>query len=140
MKGQSLVEFSVALVIILFLLSGLAEFGVVFFQYVQLRDAAQEGAVYGSACNCTVADITERVVGSSNTPINLIENTGVFVTATDRLGNSKDPELICEGDALTVRVYYPHKIFMPFLPQLLGVTHINLNAVAVNTVLVPFCQ
>ena len=47
-RGQSLVELAVSLVILLYLLSGAAEFGILFFQYVQLRDAAQEGALYGS--------------------------------------------------------------------------------------------
>ena len=47
-RGQSLVELGVSLVILLYLLSGAAEFGVLFFQFVQLRDAAQEGALYGS--------------------------------------------------------------------------------------------
>ena len=39
-RGQSLVELGVSLVVLLYLLSGAAEFGVLFFQYVQLRDAA----------------------------------------------------------------------------------------------------
>lgn len=140
MKGQSLVEFGVALVILLFLLSGLVEFGIIFFQYVQLKDAAQEGAVFGSACNCTVADIEERAINSSNKPINLLTDPGVSIQITaTRRGISVDPEFACEGDAMTVRIQYIHKIFMPFLPQMLGATHINLNAAVVNTVLVPLC-
>jgi hypothetical protein len=141
-KGQSLVEFGISLVILLFLLAGVAEFGVAFFQYVQLRDAAQEGAVYGSACDCSVAEIVERVVSSSDKPINIRENTGVSVsvTAVDRLGNAKDPELACESDAMTVSVRYPHKIFMPFMPQVLGVDYIDLVGSVTNTVLVPVCQ
>jgi Flp pilus assembly protein TadG len=43
-RGQSLVEFSISLVIILWLLAGAVEFGIALFQYIQLRDAAQEGA------------------------------------------------------------------------------------------------
>ena len=48
MKGQSLVEFAIGATILLILLSGVVEFGIAFFQYVQLRDAVQEGALYGS--------------------------------------------------------------------------------------------
>ena len=47
-RGQSLVEFAISLVIILWLLAGAVEFGIALFQYIQLRDAAQEGALYGS--------------------------------------------------------------------------------------------
>jgi Flp pilus assembly protein TadG len=141
-KGQSLVEFGVSLVVLMFLLSGLVEFGIIFFQYVQLRDAAQEGALFGASCaNCTIAEIEERTRYASDTPINLKENTSVsvLVTAADKSGNLKHPELACEGEALTVQVSYAHRIFMPFLPKLLGVSHINLNASVVDTVLVPIC-
>ncbi len=47
-RGQSLVELGISILILLYLLAGAAEFGVLFFQFVQLRDAAQEGALYGS--------------------------------------------------------------------------------------------
>lgn len=140
-RGQSLVEFAISLVILLFLLSGLAEFGVALFQYVQLRDAAQEGAVYGSACNCSVADIEQRVISSSDTPVNLALDSGVSIQVTAaRRGVAVDPELSCEGDTMTVQVQYLHKIFMPFIPKMLGSDYINLNASATNTVLVPVCQ
>lgn len=140
-RGQSLVEFGVSLVVLVFLLSGLVEFGVVFFQYVQMRDSAQEGAVFGSACNCSVADIKERVVNSSDTPIDLALDPGVSIQVTaTRRGVPVDPEFACEGDAVTVRVQYLHHIFMPFVPKLLGSDYINLTAVVVNTKLVPVCQ
>ena len=47
-KGQSLVELAISLTMILILLSGVVEFGIAFFQFIQLRDAVQEGALYGS--------------------------------------------------------------------------------------------
>lgn len=141
-KGQSLVEFGVSLLVLLFLLSGLVEFGIIFFQYVQLSDAAQEGALYASACDCSVAEIEERTRFASDSPINLRENTGVSVsvTAKDKSGNAVDPELVCEGGSVTVMLSYLHKIFMPFLPQLLGVTHINVKASVTDTVLSPICS
>ena len=47
-RGQSLVELAISITILIFLLAGAVEFGMAFFQFVQLRDAAQEGALYGS--------------------------------------------------------------------------------------------
>ena len=38
--GQSLVELAISITILVFLLAGAVEFGLIFFQYVQLRDAA----------------------------------------------------------------------------------------------------
>ena len=43
-RGQSLVELAISILFLLLLLAGAAEFGVLFFQFVQLRDAAQKGA------------------------------------------------------------------------------------------------
>src|SRR5512145_1107638 len=70
-KGQSLVELAISLVVLLFLLAGIVEFGLAFFQFVQLRDAAQEGALYGSTKPDDVAGILDRIEGSSDTPIDL---------------------------------------------------------------------
>ena len=139
-RGQSLVEFAISLVILLFLFAGMIELGIALFQYVQLRDAAQEGALYGSACECSVTEIENRAINSSSTPINLLLDPGVNVTVEvkDKLGNPKAS--MCEGDALTVKVAYAHKIFMPFVPQLLGVSHINLVGSVTDTVLRPICS
>ena len=65
-RGQSLVELSISLVLLLVLLSGAVEFGIAFFQFVQLRDAVQEGALYGSMNPSDSAGIIARVQGASD--------------------------------------------------------------------------
>lgn len=75
-RGQSLVEFAISLVIILFLLAGAVEFGIALFQYIQLRDAAQEGALYGSICPKDEAKIIERVRNASYSPLDLTLPSG----------------------------------------------------------------
>jgi Flp pilus assembly protein TadG len=144
-RGQSLVELGISLLILLYLLSGAAEFGVLFFQFVQLRDAAQEGALYGSmnpptsASDTTKIDaIEERAKFSSPTrsPIDLINDTNVTITVAVPDGK------YCEGGSLQVTVSYPHKIFMPFMAQILGRTsnpYIPLNATVTDTILSPVC-
>ncbi|HET6822559.1 MAG TPA: TadE family protein, partial [Anaerolineales bacterium] len=67
-RGQSLVELGISLLILVYLLAGAVEFGVLFFQFVQLRDAAQEGALYGSTSPSNVNEIIERVKHSSDSP------------------------------------------------------------------------
>ena len=148
-RGQSLVELGVSLVILLYLLSGAAEFGVLFFQFVQLRDAAQEGALYGSMNpwidNITVngkydsgeainqAGIEARVRAASSSPINLSDTTKVTVAiaGTDAM--------LCEGHGIQVTVSYTHHIFMPFIPTLIGRTDIPISATVVDTILTPLC-
>ena len=68
-KGQSLVELALTLLIILTLLAGAVDLGMAFFSYVALRDAAQEGALYGSINPTDTDGIRDRVKWSSNTPI-----------------------------------------------------------------------
>ena len=146
-RGQSLVELAVSLVILLYLLSGAAEFGVLFFQYVQLRDAAQEGALYGSMNPyidssgdgkftagepVNQAAIETRVRGASSSPINLGDTSKVTVVAS---GDGS----YCEGHAIQVTVSYTHHVFMPFIPQLIGRTDIPLSASVTDTILSPIC-
>jgi Flp pilus assembly protein TadG len=141
-RGQSLVELAISMVILLYLLSGAVEFGILFFQFVQLRDAAQEGALYGSMNPPTsAADTTKinaiitRAKHSSPTrsPIDLINDPNVTVAVTVTDGQ------YCEGGSLDVTVTYPHRIFMPFMPQILNRTEIPLEATVVDTILRPVC-
>jgi hypothetical protein len=131
-KGQSLVELGITFVFLMLLLGGAAEFGVAFFQYVQLKDAAQEGAVYGSLYPYDTVSIEQRVRMSSQSPINLTNSdVQVFVSYPDTS--------LCEGHSVKVSVAYPHKVFMPFLPTLLGRDIILLNGEVVNTILSQSC-
>ena len=146
-RGQSLVELGISLLILLYLLAGAAEFGVLFFQFVQLRDAAQEGALYGSinppanaADTPAINTIIARAKNSSPTrsPLDLINdpNVTVSVVVTGQY---------CEGGALEVTVSYPHRIFMPFMAALIGRSgqlpypNIPLNASVTDTILSPVC-
>lgn len=148
--GQSLVELGVSLLILLFLLSGAAEFGVLFFQYVQLRDAAQEGALYGSMNPyidtntngkfnpgepVNQAGIETRARAASDKPIDLNDTGLVTITASSSDGSN----LYCEGHGIEVKVSYDHQIFMPFMAQILGSPKIPLNATVVDTILTPIC-
>jgi Flp pilus assembly protein TadG len=140
-RGQSLVELAVSLLVLLYLLSGAVEFGLAFFQYVQLRDAAQEGALYGSMNPNVLAPIENRVRGASSSPINLADTSKVTVTVTAKdksSGSTKNLADACEGDALEVKVLYNHQVFMPFMSKFIGAT-IPLNAVVTDTVLSPTC-
>ncbi len=135
-RGQSLVELAISLVILLYLLSGAAEFGIALFQYVQLRDAAQEGALYGSinpphdaSDSTAVNTIVTRAKSASSSPIDLANNPDVTVTVTVT-------GKYCEGGSITVSASYPHKVFMPFMNKFIGNT-INLKAEVTDTILTP---
>jgi Flp pilus assembly protein TadG len=139
-RGQSLVELSISLVLLLLLLSGAVEFGMAFFQFVQLRDAAQEGALYGSMNPSDLVNIEKRIRGSSNSPINL-SNTSQVTIAISIDGTPSSAagyyNLDCEGHGLEVKVSYNHQIFMPFIPAIIGRSQIPLNATVTDTILSP---
>lgn len=122
-SGQSLVEFAVSFMVIVFLLSGTVEFGIAFFQFIQLRDAAQEGSLFGSVCsNHELAE--ERARNASNKPLDLT-SPDVIVTV----------EYVEGGDAVKTTMQYDHKIFMPFVPVFIGSDFIHLKATVTDTVL-----
>jgi Flp pilus assembly protein TadG len=138
-RGQSLVELAISFTVLMYLLAGAVEFGIIFFQFVQLRDAAQEGALYGSMLPTDAAAIETRVRGSSSSPVDLADPAvQVAITVTDSGGNVKAIADACESDGLTVEVLYYHHVFMPFMPRIIG-SDIPLRATVTDTVLSPVC-
>ena len=133
-------ELALSITILVFLLAGAVEFGIAFFQFVQLRDAAQEGALYGSLNPPADASdsaqetlIADRAKASSSSPIDLVNdpNINVSVNVTDAK--------YCEGGSLEVTITYPHQIFMPFIPEFIGSNTIPLTATVTDTILTPIC-
>lgn len=133
-RGQSLVELAISLVVLLYLLSGVVEFGIAFFQFIQLRDAAQEGALYGSLNPTDTSGINVRVRAASDKPIYLPNDTvgdarrvTVTITPIDSDGNGV---ATCIGDGIRVDVSFNHQIFMPFISRLIGAN----NRTPANTI------
>lgn len=136
-RGQSLVEFAISLVIILFLLAGAVEFGIALFQYIQLRDAAQEGALYGSICPRDAAKIEQRVRNASDTPLDLTDTTAVNVDVDGRVGTtetSKDLLFVTSSDGVYVEVSYDHVVFMPFASLFMD-SPLTIRASVTDTIL-----
>ena len=131
-RGQSLVELAISLVILLILLAGAVEFGMAFFQFVQLRDAAQEGALYGSLNPSDNAGIMARIRGSSDSPVKLSDSS---VVPDGNIAITVVGGAACEGNGLKVEISYSHVTFMPFFPF----STIPLKASVTDTILSPVC-
>jgi|YelNatPaOPRAMG01_1025707.scaffolds.fasta_scaffold215166_1 Flp pilus assembly protein TadG len=108
-RGQSLVELALTLSVLIILLAGIIDFGVAYFSYVALRDAAEEGAVYGAMCPTDLAGIEERIRQSSSSPVNLADTTYVTVTIQSSRSNPQP------GDVLQITVAYRYLTILPFL-------------------------
>lgn len=141
--GQSLTEFALSLVILLTLLAGVVDLGRMFFAYIIIRDAAQEGAVYGSIApkdNLTTFEneVEERVreaftdpADASNVPIDISKMN----VQTDIIGTT----CASPGNGVRVRVEYSVPVTMPFLGTIIGSQYMHMAAVAENAILSPIC-
>lgn len=143
-KGQSLVELTLTITILLTLLAGVFDFGSAFFDYIALRDAAQEGAVYGSI-DPTSTNIVQRIQASSNRPVNFStflgdcnSDSGICVSFADHLGAAVSNP--CSGNTVTVRVNFRYHLTMPFIGSIIGSQSIPLHATVTNVILSPMCQ
>jgi Flp pilus assembly protein TadG len=130
-KGQSLVEFGIFLVVILILLAGLVDAGRGLFTFMALREAAQEGALYGALHPSDTADIQQRVLKTSS----LVESMAAELTVTPTVSGGA-----CTGGAITVSVTYSNfRITMPFLGAVLGRQTVPIRATVTDTILTPPC-
>ncbi len=149
-RGQSLVELAFSLTAILLLLSGAVDFGMAFFSYVALRDAAQEGAIYasingngtdGTLDSDSVLKIRTRVRKASSGPVKLatLSDSQITITLTNGAGT------FCEGttggvpNGVQITVAYDYPLIMPLLGAVLGTQTIPLRATVTDTVLSPPC-
>lgn len=125
-RGQSLVEMGLTLVILLWLLAAAINFGTGYLAYVTIRDAAQEGAVYGALYPTDVGGIVDRVRHSVQVagPVNMAL-ADVDVTAS---------EGICPGNVIRVMVSYNFQLTIPFVDMMID-NPIPIHAYAASEIL-----
>jgi Flp pilus assembly protein TadG len=139
-KGQSMVELALSFVVLLLLLMGVVDLGRAYFAFMSMRDAAQEGAAYGSIYPINLAGglnttaIVNRVRNNSTSPVNL-QDTAITVDVT--LIGSK----ACYGNGLRVDVVWTDfPLIFPFWDALFGRSTIPLRARMEETILRPPCN
>jgi len=136
-KGQSLIEFAVSLVILLLLLAVAVDAGRAFFTFMSLRDAVQEGALWGSY-NPTETDLIEDRVTKASNLVQAIANDpdAVLNIDVDIIGTEA-----CNGSGLRVQATYENfPITMPFLGMFIGSQEVPISASVTDTILVPPCE
>jgi len=153
-KGQSLVELAVSLPVILLILLGTFDFGMALFSYSILRDAAQEGALYGSFNPGNKTQIENRARNILPEERDNNEGGGIDVfTSPVNLNNKEDVGVeikihgkSCQGvtkgvaNYVEVRVSYNYPILMPFTGEIIGSDTIRLTTSASNAILQPPCK
>lgn len=134
-RGQSLVELAISLLILLMLLLGAFDFSVALFSYVTMRDAAQDGALYGSIEPADADGIKHRVIAAASDII-VIDEDDITVTYNHSA---------CEGSTngephtLSVAVTRQHPVSTPLVGTMIGSQFITLNVQVTDTILSPAC-
>jgi Flp pilus assembly protein TadG len=133
--GQSLVEFSLMLVFLTVLLMGILDLGRAYFTYLALKDAAAEGAYFGSAfpqCvdtdgaaddspGCAGANNIEYRVRTSAPQGGLVDWTSANIAVTL-------PPALEAGAVLTVSVDYKYQMITPFVGAIANGQTLTLTA------------
>ena len=109
--GQSLVEFAILLPILLLIVMGIMEFGMMLNSYLTIRNASREGAraaIVGSADTAT-----KNLILTDSPTLNASYLT-VNITPSD--GSRKS------GDPLTVDIKYNYHLTVPIISSIFGNT------------------
>lgn len=128
-KGQSLVELSISLLILLLILNAIVDLGSLLYSYISLQDTTQEGIVYGSYDPMKTTDIKNRIRSSADFPLiaSTIQNSdiNIYCCAKTTVGNctvlcASNSINACPGQKFTVEVKYNYRLTLPFLTTFLG--------------------
>ncbi len=127
-RGQSLVELALSLPLLLLLMLGTIDLGRAFFDYIQMRNGAFEGARYGARMPADTSGITDTVMGHG-----VPSDTTVTVTCSP--GNCSSVSIGVDA-TITVtasRTFTP--ITTTFLQRYFGIGTWVLNASATMKVM-----
>jgi len=108
-KGQSLVEFAILLPVLLLLLMGILEFGLMLNSYMTINNSAREGARLGivSGSNLEISNLITNISPNLDSK-NLIVN----ITPLDGSRTS--------GGTISVEVIYNYHLTIPIISNILG--------------------
>lgn len=108
-KGQALVEFVIILPVILLLIMGIFEFGIMINSYISIQHASREGARIGSVGG-TDAEIQNAIISIS--PHLNSENLDIQISPTEGIRE--------RGDALTINIIYNYQVTIPIISSIIN--------------------
>ena len=123
-KGQSLVEISLAMPVLLLILVGILDLGRAYFTFVSLADAAGEGAAYAAIYPTQTQNILNRTADAS---------TGMVVLSTDMITVTHG--LLDFGAPITVTVEYDYDLITPIIQGWVPDGTLTLRATSVQAII-----
>ncbi|MEK6265098.1 MAG: pilus assembly protein [Clostridium sp.] len=108
-KGQSLVEFAILLPLLLLIIMGIFEFGLMLNSYLTIHNSAREGARLGivAGSNLEISELISNISPTLDT-----ENLIVNITPAEGIRKS--------GGTLTVEVIYDYQVTIPIISNILS--------------------
>lgn len=135
-KGQSLVEFSLGLVFILIIVSGLIDLGRLYFTHVALEDGVGEGALYLSINpNCFQPSDGTQCANPNNAKWRIQNSSGASLVDWSKANITRNPGPYGVGETVKVRVDYSYSLLTPIIPKIVGLNPITLSSNASQTVI-----
>jgi Flp pilus assembly protein TadG len=144
-KGQSLLELALVLVFLLILLAGVIDLGRMMYEYLTMRDAAQEGAGYAAVFPNDCAHIAARVMQNlpdDNYTVN-IEIGGLdcaAASANDYASGKTAPDYGCAGKTATIIIDHTTEITMPFLGEFIPDGSVPMHVEIQDRIVRPACS
>lgn len=139
-----MIELALSFTVLLFLLMGVIDLGRAFFALSAMRDAAQEGAVFGSLVpvgsdgSLNTGGIISRVTNSSTSPVDL---NNEFINEKIRVVPSLVGAALCHGNGMRIDIYWDEfPLVFPLWEPLFGISSIPLHARVEDTILKPPCE
>ncbi len=132
-RGQSLLEFAFMVVLLMILIAGIVDGARAVFTFMALRDAAQEGAAYGSTNPTDFSGIEARARQASTA----VQDMGAEITVTQTVSPNNQ---YCMGSAITITIVYADfPLTTPFLGAIVGGQAVPITASITDTILKPPC-
>jgi len=131
-RGQSLTELAISFMLLVMILAVGVDLGRMFFSFIAIREAAEEGALYGSLNALDTAGVILRTRTSSSAPVNLSDVSTVDVSVSTPGGT-------CAGDTMVVSVTDHFHLTMPLVGTLIGTQTFPISVSATSTILLPEC-
>ena len=159
-SGQSLVEMTLGSIILIFIMSGILDFGRAYFTYVAMEDAVGEAALYMSINPECAVDPNPAPGDDCDSPRNaeararraagdtlidwaecetLAQSAGedgcITITHFPEDGSRDDGDIYFdEGESVVARIRYPFELYTPVISQIVGAQTIILRSEATQLI------
>jgi hypothetical protein len=134
-RGQSLVELSISMVIMLLLLFGLLDLGRAYFIFIAMEDSAGEAAVFLSLYPECLDASSGPLCGDPNNATYRAQNAAsgyfqFFDWGDNTQLNVYRPPVYATGTTVRVEIIHTFDLLFPVIPDIVGANSITLRSEA----------